>query len=114
MLVVVEARSFCVGGNVLRIHGCWKSFVGVQDVVVTSVMVGRRRCSLSGFQISVSLTEECETVGEARPGVFRLKQWKQGGSTIVCVQLEGDKLMVEEFREPLGLAAGYGFGVAQR
>jgi hypothetical protein len=57
------------------------------------------------FQVSGSLTEECEAVGEARPplkvawfgvfigaamGVFCWSNVRAEGSTIMCVQLVGD------------------------
>ena len=75
------------------------------------------------FQISKSLAEECEAVGEARPprrvarisgfhwcrdGSFLLSQHWSRGSMIVGVRLEGDSPVLEGFRWLLGLAAGRG------
>ena len=63
------------------------------------------------FQISESLVEECEAVGEARPprrvaeisdfqwcrdGNLCWRNARAGGSTIVGVRLEGDSPVVEE------------------
>ena len=91
--------------------------------MVTPATAGQRCRSHSGFHISKSLAEECETVGEVRPprrvarisgfhrrcdvSVFLKLHWNRG-STIVCVRLEGDSPMVEEFGLPLRSAAGHG------
>jgi hypothetical protein len=77
------------------------------------------------LQISKSLAEYCEAVGEARPprsvarisgcigaktGAFCRRLVGVGEPAALCVRLENEGPMVEEFEFPLWLAVGRGSG----
>ena len=56
-----------VGREVQRTLGCWRSRAGAYGAVVIPVMAGRMLMLSERSQLSESLAEECEAVGEARP-----------------------------------------------
>ena len=88
-------RLVCVGMEVQRTHVCWRSCVVVIPVTAVRMLV-----LLERSQLSESLAEECEAVGEARParrvarisvfhrrcdGSVLLKHHWSRGSMVVCV-----------------------------
>jgi len=116
-----EARVVRAGREVQRAHGCWRPLVVAHGAVVTPAMAVRRYRSHSGFQISESLAEECEAVGEARPprrvvriGVFHRRcdgsvllkiDWDWGIDDRVC-GLRAICPWWRSFELPLWFAAG--------
>ena len=62
-----EARFVRVGREVQRTLGCWRSRAGAYGAVVIPVTAGRMLVLSERSQLSESLAEECEAVGEARP-----------------------------------------------
>ena len=95
-----EVRFVRAAREVQRIHGCWWSWAGAHGAVVIPVTARRRLLLSERFQISESLAEECEAVGEARPprrvarisvfhrhcdgSVLLMHHWSRGIDDRVC------------------------------
>jgi len=127
-VAAVVVRLVRAGWEVQRAHGCvvssWRAWCsGDLDDGWAEVLLSEQS------QVSESLAEECEAVGEARPprrvariggfigaatGVFCRSNAGVEGSTIVCVRLDGDSPWWRGLGGHLSLQRVAAFGVAQR
>ena len=127
-VAAVVVRSVRVAREVQRAHGCvassWRAWCsGDLGDGWAEVLLSEQS------QVSESLAEECEAVGEARPprrvariggfigaasGVFCRSNARAEGSTIVCVRLDGDSPWWRSSGGLLSLQRVVVFGVAQR
>ena len=126
-VAAVVVRSAHVAREVQRAHGCvalsWRAWCsGDLGDGWAEVLLSEQS------QVSESLAEKCETVGEARlprrvariggfigaaTGVFCRSNTGAEGSTIVCVRLDGDSPWWRSSGGHLGLQRVAAFSVAQ-